>query len=119
MHFFHSVAQVPLSVSQSTDYPVSGQLYNLTCRAAARGISPSLVMLEWTKYDSETFEYVPIPVSSRVTLSDQMTDTEQFTKAVTFSPIVRSDTREYLCTVIVFGYPHGYNSQNVVIGTNG
>ncbi|XP_065904759.1 cell adhesion molecule DSCAML1-like isoform X2 [Dysidea avara] len=111
------VPQVPLSISQPYRRPVSGQLYNLTCRATLLGVSSSLVMLNWTEQNSLS-EYVDIRQSSRVILSDLTTNGSQIMRTVTFLPLLRSDARDYLCTVIVLGYINAYNIYRVVVGVD-
>ena len=118
MTHFLTVPQVPLSISQPYRRPVSGQLYNLTCRATLLGVSSSLVMLNWTEQNSLS-EYVDIRQSSRVILSDLTTNGSQIMRTVTFLPLLRSDARDYLCTVIVLGYINAYNIYRVVVGVDG
>ena len=112
------VPQVPLSISQSTSNPVSGQPYTLTCTATVHGVVLSLVMLNWTVHRSIS-EYVKIPTSSRVVLSDLITSGIQIMRTVTFLPLLRSDSGEYLCNVEVHGNMDANNSRHAVISVNG
>ena len=112
------VPQVPLSITPSTNYPVSGQPYNLTCTATACDVSPFLVMLNWTEYGSPS-EYVEIPVSSRVNILDLITNGSQIMRTMTFLPLLRSYAGKYLCTVTVLGNTDVYNTHHVAISVNG
>jgi len=107
------VPQVPLSITPSMDYPVSGQPYNLTCTATARSVLPFLVMLNWTEYGFE------IPVSSRVNILDLITNGPQIMRTVTFLPLLRSDAGEYFCTVTVLDNIDAYNTHHIAISVNG
>ena len=75
-------------------------------------------MLNWTKYGSLS-EYMEIPESPRVMMSDLITNGSQIMRTITFLPLLRSDAGEYLCTVIVLGNFNGYNSHQFVFGVNG
>jgi len=109
---------LPLSISQSTSDPVSGQPYNFTCIATALGVSHNLVMVNWTKYGSLS-EYTEIPESPQVMISDLITNGSQIMRTVTFLPVLMSEAGEYLCTVVVLGNFNGYNTRQFVFGVNG
>ena len=115
---FILVPQLPLYISQSTNDPVSGQPYNLTCNTTALGVSHTLVMLNWKKKGSLS-EYMEIRESPRVMMSDMITNGSQILRTIKFLPLLRSDAGEYLCTVIVLGNFNGYNARQFAFGVNG
>ena len=95
------------------DTPNIGQNHNLTCAAiVANGVSPSLVMVNWSGGDS-------LSESSRVTISDQTNNGLQYTRMITFSPILSRDRGQYTCSVSVTGFDEADNKDTITVIVSG
>ena len=99
-------------ITQSNEVSVSGVDQILTCTVTVvEGISPSLVMIQWSGgYSSD---------SPRVTISDQTNNGLQYTRMITFSPSLIDDSGEYTCSVSVTGFDEADNSNSVMISVEG
>ena len=107
------VPKPSVSISQSVYRPYVGQNHNLTCTVTvANGVSSSLVMVNWSGGDSLT-------ESSRVTVSDQTNNGLQYTRMITFSPILSKDRGQYRCFVSIAGFDEADNSNTVMVVVNG
>ena len=107
-----SVPQPSVTITQSDEASVSGLDQTLTCTiTVVEGISPSLVMIAWNGGDS-------LLESSRVTISDQTSDGLQYTRMITFSPLLIDDSGQYTCSVLVIGFVEADNSSSVIISVN-
>ena len=95
------------------DSPTNETNHTLTCTVTvASGVSSLLVMVNWSGEDS-------LSESPRVTMSDQTNNGLQYTKMITFSPILIIDGGQYICTVSVTGFDEADNSNSVMIVVNG
>ena len=95
------------------DSPNVGQNHNLTCTVTvASGTSSSLVMVNWSGGYS-------LSESSRVTISDQTNNGLQYTRMITFSPILSRDSGQYTCSVSVADFDEANNSNTVMVVVNG
>ena len=109
MHFVLSVPQPSVTITQSGEGLVSGLDQTLTCTVTVvEGISSSLVIVDWSGAES-----------SRVTISNQTNTGLQYTRMITFSPLLISDDGQYTCSVSVTGFDEADNSDNVTIMVNG
>ena len=110
---FHLVPKPSLTISQSVDNPNIGLNYTLTCTVTvAKGVSSSLVVIDWSGGDS-------LSESSRVIISDQTNNGVQYTRTVTFSPLLSIDGGEYTCSVSVNGFGEANNSDSVTVVVTG
>ena len=101
-----SVPQAMISVSQSSEGSVSGLNHTLTCIATVvNGVSPSLVMVNWDREDTATM------ISNINGL--------QYTRMITFSPILSRDSGQYTYSVSVTGFSEGDTSDTVMVIVNG
>ena len=108
-----SVPQPSVAIMQSDEASVSGLNRTITCTVTVvEGVSPSLVMVEWSGGDS-------LSDSPRVTISDQTNDGLQYTRIVTFSPLLSDDSGQYTCSVSVMGFDEADNSADVTIMVDG
>ena len=108
-----SVPQALINITQSMEGSVSGLNHTLTCTVTvANGVSSSLVVIDWSGGDS-------LSESSRVIISDQTNNGVQYTRTVTFSPLLSIDGGEYICSVSVDGFSEADNSQSVTVMVNG
>ena len=113
MHFVLSVPQPSVTITQSGEGLVSGLDRTLTCTVTVvEGISSPLVVVDWSGGDS-------LSESSRVTISDQTNNGLQYTRMITFSPLLISDDGQYTCSVSVTGFDEADNSDSVMIMVNG
>ena len=95
------------------DSPNIGQAHNLTCTVTvANGVSSSLVVINWSGGDS-------LSESSRVTISDQTNKGLQYTRMITFSPILSRDRGQYRCSVSVTGFSEADNSDSIMVIVSG
>ena len=95
------------------DSPNIEQTYILTCTVTVvNGTSSSLVMVNWSGGDS-------LSESSRVTISDQTNNGLQYTRMITFSPILSRDRGQYTCSVSVFFFSEANNSDSVMVVVSG
>ena len=95
------------------DSPNVGQTHNLTCTVTVvNGTSSSLVVINWTGGDS-------LSELSRVTISDQTNNGLQYTRMITFSPILSRDRGQYTCSVSVTGFDEADNSDTVMVMVSG
>ena len=100
-------------IYQSVYRPYIGQKQHLTCRVTvANGVSSSLVVVNWSGGDS-------LSESSRVTISDQTNNGLQYTRMITFSPILSRDRGQYRCFVSITGFNEAVNSRTVMIEVRG
>ena len=91
------------------DSPNVGDNLIFTCTVTVvEGISPSLVMVKWSRGDS-------LSDSSRVTVSDQTNNGLQYTRMITFSPSMIDDSGEYTCSVSVTGFDEADSSDSVTV----
>ena len=89
------------------------QTHILTCTViVANGTSSSLVVINWTGGNS-------LSESSRVTISDQTNNGLQYTRMITFSPILSRDRGQYTCSVSVYGFSEADNSDTVMVIVSG
>ena len=94
------------------DNPNVGDNLILTCTVTVvEGILPSLVMVQWSGGDSSD--------SPRITISDQTNNGLQYTRMITFSPLLTDDSGEYTCSVSVMGFDEANNSDIVSVVVNG
>ena len=101
-----SVPQAMISVSQSSEGSVSGLNHTLTCVATVvNGVSPSLVMVNWDREETATI------VSSN--------DGLQYTRMISYSPILSRDRGQYTCSVSVTGFSEADNSDTIMVIVNG
>ena len=92
---------------------VSGLNSTITCTAVmADGVSSSLVFISWTGGST-------LSESPRVTLSHQSNNMSQYTRTVTFSPLLNVDAGRYDCFVLVTDYDEATTSDSVTIAVNG
>ena len=95
------------------DSPTNDTNHTLICTVTVvSGVSSSLVMVNWSREDS-------LSESPRVTISDQTNNGLQYTRMMTFSPILIRDRGQYICTVSVTGFDEADNSNSVMIVVNG
>ena len=107
------VPEPSVSISQSVDSPNVGQNHNVTCTVTvANGVSSSLVVITWSGGDS-------LSESSRVTISDQTNNGLQYTRMITFSPILSRDRGRYTCSVSVAGFDEATNLNTAMVVVNG
>ena len=100
-------------ITPSDEPPVSGLNWTLTCTVTVvEGISPSLVMVEWSGGNS-------LSDSPRVTMSNQTNNGLQYTRMITFSPLLIDDSGEYTCSVSVTGFDEADNSSSIMISVEG
>ena len=110
---FHLVPKPSFVISQSMDNPNITQNHTLTCTVTvASGVSSSLVVIDWSGGDS-------LSESSRVIISDQTNNGVQYTRTVTFSPLLSIDDGEYTCSVSVSNFSEADNSDSVTVMVNG
>ena len=110
---FHLVPKPSLVISQLVDNPNIGQNHVLTCTVTvAKGVSSSLVVIDWSGGDS-------LSESSRVIISDQTNNGVQYTRTVTFSPLLSIDGGEYTCSVSVNGFAEANNSDIAAVVVTG
>ena len=106
-----SVPQAMINVSQSSEGSVSGLNHTLTCIATVvNGVSPSLVMVNWDREDTAT-------IISNDTMS--VSDGLQYTRMITFSPILSRDRGQYICSVSVTGFSKADNSYTIMVMVSG
>ena len=106
-----SVPQALITVSQSEEGSVSGLNHTLYCTVAlVNGVSSSLVMVNWDKEDSAS-----------LLSSDNMTvdNGTQFTRTITFLPLLNAYGGQYTCSVSVTGFSEADSSDTVTIIVNG
>ena len=109
--FIYSVPQALITVSQSEEGSVSGLNHTLYCTVTlVNGVSSSLVMVNWDKEDSAS-----------LLSSDNMTvdNGTQFTRTITFIPLLNANSGQYTCSVSVNGFSEANNSDTVTIVVNG
>ena len=93
--------------------PYIGQTHNLTCTVTVvNGVSSSLVMINWSGGDS-------LSESSRVTISNQTNNGLQYTRMITFSPILSRDRGQHTCSVSVTGFSEANNSDSIMVIVSG
>ena len=100
-----------INVTQSSEGSVSGQDHTLTCIATVvNGVLPSLVMVNWDREDTAT------------TVSDDtmyVSDGLQFTRIITFSPILTTNGGQHTCSVSVTSFSEADNSADLTVVVNG
>ena len=106
-----SVPQASVNITQSMEGSVSGLNHTLTCTVTVvEGVLKSLVTVSWDREDTAS------------SLSfDNMTidDGLQFTRTITFLPLLEDDDIQYTCSVSVMGFGEADNSDSVMIMVNG
>ena len=113
VHLVFSVPQASINITQSMEGSVSGLNHTLTCTAAvADGVSSSQVMIDWSLGDS-------LSEPPRGNISNQTNNGIQYTRTVTFSPLLSIDGGEYICSVSVDGFSGANNSDSVTVMVNG
>ena len=103
-----SVPQALITVSQSEEGSVSGLNHTLYCTVTlVNGVSSSLVMVNWDREDS---------ASNYIMTVDNGT---QFTRTITFIPLLNANGGQYTCSVSVTGFSEADSSDTVTIIVNG
>ena len=98
---------------QSPGRFVRGLDGNLTCTVTvADGVPQSIVEVNWSGGDS-------LSDSPRVTISDVTNNGLQYTRTITFSPLLGRDGGQYTCFVSVDGFDKADNLEDVMIVVNG
>ena len=108
--FIYSVPQALITVSQSEEGSVSGLNHTLYCTVTLVNGASSFVMVNWDREDSASF-----------LSSDNMTvdNGTQFTRTITFIPLLNANSGQYTCSVSVNGFSEANNSDTVTIVVNG
>ena len=111
------VPKIFIDVSQSVEGSVIGLSHTLVCTAiVVIGVSPPLVKIDWSGDTS-------LSESPRVIIFNQTSTRSQhrlkFARTVAFSPLLRHDIGEYICSVAVTGFDRSGNSESVMVMTNG
>ena len=107
------VPKSSVSISQSVDSPNVGQNHSLTCTVTvASGVSSSLVEINWSGGSSLS----DLP---RVTMSNVTNNGLQYTRMITFSPLLSRDGGQYTCSVSVDGFDEADNSNSIITVVNG
>ena len=105
------VPQSSIMISQSEDSPNVGDNLILICTVTvASGVSSSLVMVNWDTQDTM------LPSSS---ISNTSVSGLQYTRMITFSPLLSDDGGQYTCSVSVIGFDEADNSDSVMVSVNG
>ena len=112
--YYHFVVPKPsISISQSVNSPNVGQNHILTCTVTvSNGVSSSLVKVNWSGGAS-------LSDSPRVTISNVINNGLQYTRMITFSPLLSRDGGQYTCSVSVDGFDETDNSNNIMTMVNG
>ena len=98
-------------ISQSRDSPNVGDNLILICTVTvASGVSSSLVMVNWNTQDTM------LPPSS---ISNTTVSGLQYTRMITFSPLLSNNSGQYICSVSVNGFNEASNSDSVMVEVNG
>ena len=107
------VPKPSVNISQSVDSPNVGQNHILTCTVTvASGVSSSIVEVNWSGGAS-------LSDTHRVTISNVTNNGLQYTRMITFSPLLSRDRGQYTCSVSVTGFDEAYNSNNIMVMPNG
>ena len=97
---------------QSPERFVSGLDGVLTCTVAVDDrVPPPFVKVNWS-------EGVSLSDSPRVTISNVTYDGLQYTRMITFSPLLSRDGGQYTCSVSVDDFDEANNSNSVMIVVN-
>ena len=106
-----SVPQASVNITQSMEGSVSGLNHTLTCTVTVvERVLKSLVTVSWDREDtvlSLSFD--------NMTIDDEL----QFTRTITFLPLLEDDGIQYTCSVSVMGFGEADNSDSVTIMVNG
>ena len=98
-------------ISQSVDSPIVGDDLILTCTVTvASGVSSSLVRVNWNSQDSM------LPPSN---ISSTNMNGSQYTRMITFSPLLSGNRGQYTCSVSVNDFDKANNSNNTMVVVNG
>ena len=98
-------------ISQSVDSPNVGDDLTLTCTVTvASGVSSPLVMVNWNSQDSI------LPSSS---ISNTSINGLQYTRTITFLPLLSSNSGQYNCSGSVNGFDEASNSDSIIVEVNG
>ena len=90
---------------------VSGLNHTLTCTVTVvEGVSSSLVMVSWDREDTASSLSI-----DNMTIDDGL----EFTRTITFLPLLEDDGIQYTCSVSVMGFDEADNSDSVMIMING
>lgn len=96
---------------ESTDRSISGLNLIVTCTVmVADGVPSSLVMVDWSREDLAS----PSSSISMTTISGS-----QYTRMITFLPLLNADGGIHTCFVSITGFSEGDNSADVTITVNG
>ena len=106
-----TVPQPSVNITRSDPEPVSGLDYTLICTVTVTsGVSSSLVMVNWNRQDSI------LPPSS---ISNTSISGSQYTRTITFSPLLRGHGGQYTCSVSVVDFVEASNSDSELVMVNG
>ena len=109
-YFVPAVPEPSIDIAQSGPRSFSGLDYSLTCTVTvASGVSSSLVRVNWDRQDLTS------PSSS---ISNTSISGLQYTRIITFSPLLRDDGGQYTCSVSVDGFSEADNSNSTMIVVN-
>ena len=93
------------------DNPNVGDDLILTCTVTvASGVSSSLVRVSWNSQDSI------LPLSN---ISSTSINRSQYTRTITFSPLLSGNRGQYICLVSVNGFDEANNSNSTMVEVNG
>ena len=105
------VPRASVSITQSREGSISGLSHTINCTVVVvNGVMESLVTISWDREDT---------ASSLSTDNMTTDDGLQFTRAITFLPLLKDDGTQYTCSVSVTGFGEADNSDNVTIMVNG
>ena len=93
------------------DNPNVGDNHIITCTVTVvEGVSSSLVMVNWNRQDLTS------PSSSiGMTVNNGL----EYTRMMTFSPLLSGDRGQYICSVSVNDFDETDNSDSVMVIVNG
>ena len=97
-------------ISQSVDSPNVGDILILNCTVTVTSGVSSLVMVNWDRQDLTS------PSSS---ISNTSISGSQYTRTITFSPLLSDDGGQYTCSGSVDGFDEANNSASVMVAVNG
>ena len=110
-YFIYSVPQALINVSQSEEGSVSGLNHTLYCTVTlVNGVSSSLVMVNWDREDSAS-----LLSSDNMTVDNGL----QFTRTISFLPLLNDNSGQYTCSVSVTGFSEADNSDSLTVVVNG
>ena len=98
-------------ISQSVDSPNVGDNHIITCIVTVvEGVSSSLVMVNWDRQDlTSPSSIIGMTVNNGL----------EYTRMITFSPLLSGDRGQYICSASVTGFDEADNSENAMVVVNG